>query len=153
MTESFLSPWSVAHQAPLSIGFSKQEYWNRLPCSLPGNLPDPGTEPTSLVFPALAVRFFTTETPGKPLSMVQGSQNSTKMLCSRNIMYGGRPFIFAFIFFMWKSSQDTFSEGAGPLLPCKHAVYLEVQFLLTFFPVIRPYFICLQFCDFFFPFG
>ena len=77
----------------------------------------------------MAVRFFTTETPGKPLSMVQGSQNSTKMLCSRNIMYGGRPFIFAFIFFMWKSSQDTFSEGAGPLLPCKHAVYLEVQSL------------------------
>ena len=52
--------WTVACQAPLFMGFSRQEYWSRLPCSPPGDLPDPGIEPTSLTCPALAGRFFTT---------------------------------------------------------------------------------------------
>jgi len=52
--------WAVAHQAPLSMEFSRQEYWNRLPFPVPGDLPDPGIESMSLVFPALAGRFFTT---------------------------------------------------------------------------------------------
>ena len=51
---------TVAHQAPLSMGFSRQEYWSGLPCPPPGDLPDPGIEPTSLTSPALAGRFFTT---------------------------------------------------------------------------------------------
>ena len=45
--------------------FSKQEYWSGLPCSAPGDLPDPGTEPASLASPTLAGGFFTTATPGK----------------------------------------------------------------------------------------
>ena len=51
--------WTVAHQAPLSMGFSTQEYWSGLPCHPPGDLPDPGIEPSSLMSPALAGRFFT----------------------------------------------------------------------------------------------
>ena len=62
----FATPWTVAHQAPLYVGFSRQEYWNRLPFPTPGDLPNPRREPTSLVFPALAGRFFTTAPPGKP---------------------------------------------------------------------------------------
>ena len=58
--------WTVAHQALLSMGFSRQEYWSGLPFPPPGNLPDPGIEPTSPEAPALAGRFFTTEPPGKP---------------------------------------------------------------------------------------
>ena len=58
----FVSPLTVAHQAPLSMGFSRQEYWSGLPCPLPGNLPNPGIEPTSLTSPALADGFFTTST-------------------------------------------------------------------------------------------
>ena len=46
-------------QAPLSMGFSKQEYWNGLPCPPPGDLPDPGIKPTSLMSPALVGEFFT----------------------------------------------------------------------------------------------
>ena len=57
-----LTPWTVAHQAPLSMEFSRQEYWSGLPRSPPGDLPDPGIEPTSLMSPALAGRFFTTST-------------------------------------------------------------------------------------------
>ena len=56
----FAIPWTVAHQAPLSMGFPRQEYWSGLPFSPPGDLPDPGTEPMSLKSPALAGRFFTT---------------------------------------------------------------------------------------------
>ena len=59
----FAAPWAIAHQAPLSLKFSKQEYWSGLPFPTPGDRPDPGMEPTS---PALAGEFFTTEPPGKP---------------------------------------------------------------------------------------
>ena len=58
----FATPWTVAHQAPLSIGFSRQEYQSGLPCPTPGDLPNPGTEPTSLMSPALAGGFLTTST-------------------------------------------------------------------------------------------
>ena len=63
MFNSFVTPWTVAHQASLSIGFPREEYWSGLPISSPGDLPDPGIEPR---FPALAGRFFTTESLGKP---------------------------------------------------------------------------------------
>ena len=52
--------WTVAHQAPLSMRFSRQEYWSGLPCLPPGDLPDPGIEIMSLIFPALEGGFFTT---------------------------------------------------------------------------------------------
>ena len=55
--------WTVAHQAPLFMGFLRQEYWTGLPFPTPGNLPNPGIKPAS---PVLAGRFFTTESPGKP---------------------------------------------------------------------------------------
>ena len=50
---------TVAHQSPLSMGFSRQEYWSGLPCPSPGDLPDPGMEPLSLMSPALAGGFLT----------------------------------------------------------------------------------------------
>ena len=60
----FVTLWTIAHQALLSMGFPKQEYWSELPFPLPGDLPNPGIEPVS---PALAGAFFTTEPPGKPM--------------------------------------------------------------------------------------
>ena len=59
----FATPQTVAHQAPMSMGYSRQEYWNGLPFPPQGDLPDPGIKPAS---PALAGRFFTAEPPGKP---------------------------------------------------------------------------------------
>ena len=53
----FATPWTVAHQAPLSLGFSTQEYWSGLPCLSPGDLPDPGIELSS---PALQVDSYPT---------------------------------------------------------------------------------------------
>ena len=64
----FATPWPVACQAPLSMGFPRQEYWSGLPFPPPGDLPDPGIEPVS---PALVGRFFSTEPPGKPLQLTK----------------------------------------------------------------------------------
>ena len=97
---SFATPWTVAHQAPLSMEFTRQEHRGVLPFPSPGDLPnpgmelrsstlqalsglpflppedllDPGTEPASPGAPALAGGFFTTETPGKPTRMVEDMQ-------------------------------------------------------------------------------
>ena len=60
----FVTPWTVALQASLSMGFPRQAYWSRLPFPPPGDLPNLWIKPTSL---ALAGRFFTTESPGKQL--------------------------------------------------------------------------------------
>ena len=59
----FATPWTVAHQAPLSTGLPRQEHWSGLPFPPPGDLPDLGIEPAS---PALAGGFFITEPPGNP---------------------------------------------------------------------------------------
>ena len=66
MSDSFVTPGTVANQAPLSTGCSRQEYWIGLPFPSPRDLPDPGVEPMSLASPELAGGFFTTEPPGKP---------------------------------------------------------------------------------------
>ena len=63
MSDSFVTPWTVAHQAPLSMGLPMQEYWSVLPFPSPGDVTDPGIEPKP---PALAGGFFTTEPPRKP---------------------------------------------------------------------------------------
>ena len=70
--------YCVACQAPLSMRFLRQEYWSGLPLLPPGDLPDPGMEPMSLVSPAMAGRFFTTEPPEKPSISPKG--NSTSIL-------------------------------------------------------------------------
>ena len=58
----FATPWTVAYQASLSMGFSRQEYWSGLPLPSPGDVPDPGIEPGS---PALEADALTSEPPGK----------------------------------------------------------------------------------------
>ena len=67
----FATLWTIAHQAPPSMGFSRQEYWSGLPFPSPGELPDPGIETTSLNSPALADRFFTTSATWETLLKVK----------------------------------------------------------------------------------
>ena len=62
----FVTPWTVAHQAPLSLGFSRQEYWSGMPFPSPGYLPNPGIESRS---PALQAEALTSESPGETLVM------------------------------------------------------------------------------------
>ena len=61
----FATPGTVAGQAPLPVGFSRQEYWSGLPFPSPGHLPNPGIEPMSLLSPALADGLFTTSATGE----------------------------------------------------------------------------------------
>ena len=77
MSDSMI-PWTVTHQAHLSVEFSRQEYQSELPFPSPGDLPDSGIEPVSLVSPALAGRFFTTEPPGKSNSGLGSIQRCKK---------------------------------------------------------------------------
>ena len=62
-----VTPWTVAHQAPLSMEFSRQEYWSGFPFLSPGDLPNPGIKPAS---PASAGGFSTTASPGKPSALI-----------------------------------------------------------------------------------
>ena len=71
--------WSIVWQASLSMGFSRQEYWSGLLCLLPGDLPDPGVEPTSLTSPALTGRFFT-------ISTTWEAPHSTSVQFSRSVV-------------------------------------------------------------------
>ena len=66
----FVTPWTVAHQAPLSMGFSRWEYWSGSPFPSPGDLPNPGIEPRS---PTLQADALTSEPPGKPFLSFVGS--------------------------------------------------------------------------------
>ena len=66
VTSDSETPWTITHQAPLSMGFSRQEYWSGLPYPTRGDLPDLGIEAAPPVSPALAGGFFTTGPPGKP---------------------------------------------------------------------------------------
>ena len=67
MSDSFATLWAVTCKAPLSMGFSRQEYWSGFPFPSPEDLPHPGTEPTP---PALEGRCFYQEPPGKPGSLL-----------------------------------------------------------------------------------
>ena len=77
------TPWTAAHQAPLSMGFSRQEYWSGLPFPSPGDHPDPGIEPKS---PTLQPDALTSEPPGKPR---EGSGNPFQYSCMETPMDRG----------------------------------------------------------------
>ena len=98
----FVTPWTVACQAPLSMGFARQECWSGLPFLTPRDLPDPGIEPMS---PALAGRFFTTEPPGNPTY----PYHKWSMLCSsRDCLY----------WFLWLVYSNAWTIDQ---LPCQMA--------------------------------
>ena len=67
----FVTPWTAAHQAPPSMGFSRQEYWSGLPLPSPEDLPDPGIEPGSPTAPVMASGFFNTEPPWKSNNIIE----------------------------------------------------------------------------------
>ena len=78
----FVTPWTIACQDPLSMEFSRQEYWSGLPLSTPGDLPDTGIIPVSFASPTLSGRFFITVPPVKPIV----SQTHQKHVFKKNII-------------------------------------------------------------------
>ena len=93
----FAASWTVACQAPLSMGFSRQEYWHGLSFPSPGDLPNPGMGPESLSSPALAGRFFTTSATWEVTSHYQNC------LCNEDLCNIKKPFVSHFC-----GSPDTF---------------------------------------------
>ena len=83
----FATPWTVAYQAPLSMGFSRQEYWSRLPFPSPGDLPDPGIEPRSPALQADAL-------PSEPQESLVSPKDCLKLMnLSHQCFSAGRHFI------------------------------------------------------------
>ena len=83
----FGTPWTVACQALLSVGFSRQEYWSGLPFPSPGGLPNPGIESRSLTSPALADRFFTTSATWETYLEIVNSTLDTTLSFYINVMF------------------------------------------------------------------
>ena len=89
----FATPWTVAHQAPSPMEFSRQEYWSGLPYPSPGNLPDPGIEPRS---PAMQADALPSETPGKPSMEGEGNSEAgwlTLEACMKGSIQNGWTFL------------------------------------------------------------
>ena len=84
----FATLWTIASQAPLSMGFPRQEYWCGLPYPSPGNLPDPGIEPESLTSPELGSRFFTSSVTREAL-LKQETGNHPKVAIVASSGKGG----------------------------------------------------------------
>ena len=115
--------WTVAHQASLSMGFSRQEYWSGLPCPPQGDLPDPGIEPVS---PALQADSLPLEPPGKPhrthsnvyksmlfsqfipssLSHMSKSLFSISVSSIPALQIGAVPFFYLILFFMYNAHHS-----------------------------------------------
>ena len=121
--QHFVTPWTGACQAPLSMGFSRQEYWSGLPCPPPGDLPNPGIEPPSLKSPTLARGFFTTSAtscvcvlvaelcPTLCNSMDCSCQVPLSMKFSRQDYWSGLPFL---------SPRELPDSGIEPGSPALH---------------------------------
>ena len=99
VSDSFVTPRTVARQASLSAEFSKQEYCGELPFSTPGNIPNPGIELASLASPALTGRFFTTVPPGKPSPLLCGVQPSSSVIALLPSQITVHAFIINIIFY------------------------------------------------------
>ena len=78
----FVTPWTVAHQAPPSMGFTRQEYWSGLPFPSPGDLPNPGIEPRS---PTLQADALTSEPPGKPSTQIANVEHNEISYSEHNL--------------------------------------------------------------------
>ena len=89
----FVTLQTVARQAPLSMGFSRQEYWSGLPCPPLGDLPSPGIWPASRVSPALADGFFTTSTTWETQTIPQFKKKELSLVINTHIHTGTRLYL------------------------------------------------------------
>ena len=104
-------PWIIARQAPLSMGFPRQEYWSGLPFPTPGGLPDSGIEHVFLASPALAGGFFTTAPPGKPQRGWTSCKNNSRGKSDKIIKpIEMRKYLESFLSFFSPSSDSKLSK-------------------------------------------
>ena len=125
MSDSVI-PWTVAYQAPLSMEFSRQEYWSGLPFPSPGDLPDPGIEPRS---PALQADSLLSELPGKPTLVPH--KVTVAQLCQTlcdpidDTVYGFlQARILEWVAFLFLLQEIFLTQGLNPgLLHCRQMLY------------------------------
>ena len=86
----FVTLWTLARRVPLSMGFSRHDYWNGLPCPPPRDLSDPGIKPVSLTSPALAGGFFTTNTTWEAQGAVKNTYKG-RVLLPKGVRHVGSP--------------------------------------------------------------
>ena len=98
----FMTLWTAVYQAPLSMGFSRQEYWSGLSCPSPGDLSDPGIKPMSPASPVLQAYSLTTEPPGKPI----------KSYWRSSIIKSIRGFWDQNVWQLWASAEQFILEGS-----------------------------------------
>ena len=87
----FVTPWTIACQAPLSMGFPRQEYWSGLPCSPPGDLPDPRIKSMSTVVPALQADSLRPILRGSPQTSQTAADTSPSILLFKHCSLPGTP--------------------------------------------------------------
>ena len=123
----FVTPWTVARQAPLSMGFSRQEYWSGLPCPPPGDLPNSGIKPRS---PTLQADSLLSDPPGKPMILLN------TVLFQTCILECGSTIIFKLnVLWSWKCSITLVKTGVLKLsLFCFGAHMLKAFELHTHVP-------------------
>ena len=107
----FETLWTVTHHAPVSLGFSRQEYWIALPCPPPEDLPDPGIEPVSPAAPALQVGSLPLAPPGKPIWTLYSFSNHNQFQC--------RHPAFLFHFGLCNYLLCYYSNSLNPSITCK----------------------------------
>ena len=128
-----MTPRAAARQAPLSMGFSRREYWRELPSLSPGNLPDPGVEPMSPASPALKTDSLLSKPPEKPmntgvgsLSLLQGifptQESNWGLTHCRQILYQGSPRILVGSLSFHQRIFLTQESNRG-LLHCRQILY------------------------------
>ena len=137
-------PMGLACQAPLSMGFSRQEYLSGLPCPPPGDLPDPGIEPISLMSPALAGGFFTISTTWETQKHTTVCKINNKILSSVQSLSHVRFFVTPWtaacqVFLSITSSQSLLKlMSIHSVMPYNHLIFCCPLLLLpSIFPSIR----------------
>ena len=103
VAQSYPTLWTVGHQAPLSMGFPRQEYWSGLPFSSPGDLPDPGIKPGS---PALQADALTSEPPGKPTFVGSSKKQENSGKTSNSALLTAKAFDFVDHNKLWNSLKE-----------------------------------------------
>ena len=120
-----MTPWTVAHQAPLSVGFSRQEHWSGLLCPSPGDLPNPGMEAGS---PALQADSLPSESPGKPYIITTNNFNCTQHVPTLQFNLHYAKITYKFVSFLHRrmgeqKAQLTLSYPRTKTVPA--SIYLE----------------------------
>ena len=145
----FATPWAVTHQAPLSLGFSRQEHWRGLLFPSLGDLPDPGIKPTSPALPSLEANSLPTEPPGKPICAIVLRYSPLFYFYFYSLIHAVSTYLISFNLFpysvifllSWFESPDESIKDILHLSNCIAFIsnFFFYLFLAISFPLLKPH--------------